>query len=40
MTDFNPAIRSQCLVHDIETDAELSLDQLAEIDGGFWDFLI
>ena len=40
MTDFNPAIRSQCLVHDIETDAELSLDQLVEIDGGFWDFLI
>ena len=41
MTDFNPAIRNQNFVTDIETDAELSLDQLAEINGsGFMDFLI
>mgnify|MGYP001186969802 FL=1 len=35
MTDFNLATRNQNFVHDIETDAELSLDQLAEINGGF-----
>ena len=40
MTDFNPGTRDQNFVHDIETDAEPSLAQLAEIDGGFLDFLI
>lgn len=41
MTDFNPVTRDQIFVNDIETDVELSLDQLAEINGsGFLDFLI
>ena len=35
MTDFNLATRDQNFAHDIETDAELSLDQLAAINGGF-----
>ena len=33
MTDFNLSTRDQNTVHDIETDAEISLDQLAEING-------
>ena len=41
MTNFNSATRDQNFVTDIETDVELSLDQLAEINGsGFLDFLI
>ena len=41
MTNFNSATRDQNFVTDIETDVELSLDQLAEINGsGFMDFLI
>ena len=41
MTNFNSATRDQNFITDIETDAELSLDQLAEINGsGFMDFLI
>ena len=41
MTDFNSATRDQNFVNEIETDAELSLDQLAEINGsGFFDFMI
>ena len=41
MTDFNSATRDQHFVHEIETDAEFSLDQLAEINGsGFFDFMI
>ena len=41
MTNYNSVIRDQNSVTDIETDAELSLDQLAEINGsGFMDFLI
>ena len=35
MTDFKLLRRDQICVHDIETDAELSLVQLAEINGGF-----
>ena len=41
MTDFNFSTPDQHCVHDFETDAELSLDQLAEINGsGFFDFMI
>ena len=41
MSFFNSVTRDQNFVTDIDTDAELSLDQLAEINGsGFLDFLI
>jgi len=41
MKNLNLASLDQSFVHDIEDDAELSLDQLAEINGsGFWDFMI
>ena len=41
MTDLNLSTPDQHYVHEIETDAELSLDQLAEINGsGFFDFMI
>ena len=41
MTDFNSATHNQNFVRDIEADAELSLDQLAEISGsGCFDFMI
>ena len=41
MTDFNSATCDQNFVNGIETDAELSLDQLSEINGsGFFDFMI
>ena len=35
MTDFTPATGNQNFVHECETDAELSFDQLADINGGF-----
>ena len=41
MTDFNFSTPDQHCVHEIETDAELSLDQLAQINGsGFFDLMI
>ena len=35
MTDFNPASCDQDHNHDLETDVELSFDQLTQINGGF-----
>ena len=35
MADLNSATRNQNFITDIGTDAELSLDQMAEINGGF-----
>lgn len=35
MTDFNPASCDQDHNHDLETDVELSFDQLTQLNGGF-----
>ena len=40
MTEFKPVTQHQNFAHNSETDTELSLEQLAEINGGFFDFMI